>query len=160
MYSQVNRVAGRSIGVCCFFQITSPISGGIMLSHSAVEANIPAADLDRARAYYSDMLGLTPVEEFGKEALRYRTAEGTFFNVYRTQYAGQAEHTIAQWHVDDVDHEVRELAAKGVEFEVYEDMPGVKWDGHVATIPGMGKAAWFRDSEGNIMCVDEAESSS
>jgi len=130
-----------------------------MLSHSVVEANIPAADLDRVRAYYSDKLGLTPVAEFGGEALRYQTANGTFFNVYRTQYAGQAAHTIAQWHVDDVDQEVRDLAAKGVVFEVY-DMPGVEWNGSVATIPGMGKAAWFKDSEGNIMCVDQGAPSS
>ena len=109
-----------------------------MLSHSAVEANIPAADLDRARAYYADKLGLTPVAEYGGEALRYQTANGTFFNVYKTQYAGQAGHTIAQWHVDDVDQEVRDLLAKGVAFEVYEDMPGVEWNGQVATVPGMG----------------------
>jgi predicted enzyme related to lactoylglutathione lyase len=126
-----------------------------MLDQSAVEANIPAADLDRARQYYADTFGLMPVEEFGGEALRYRTAGGTFFNLYRTQFAGQAGHTIAQWHVDDVGAEVRELTAKGVAFEVYQDMPGVEWDGPIATIPGLGKAAWFKDSEGNIMCVDE-----
>lgn len=131
-----------------------------MLNHSAVEANIPAADLDRAREYYSDKLGLTPVAEFGGEALRYQTTGGTFFNLYKTQYAGLAAHTIAQWHVDDVDQEVHDLSAKGVVFEVYEDMPGVEWNGQVATIPGMGKAAWFKDSEGNIMCVDEGIPSS
>jgi predicted enzyme related to lactoylglutathione lyase len=131
-----------------------------MLDHSAVEANIPAADLERARRYYADKLGLTPVEEFGEEALRYRTATGTFFNVYKTEYAGQAGHTIAQWHVDDVDQEVRDLSAKGVAFEVYQDMPGVEWNGSVATIPGMGKAAWFKDSEGNIMCVDQGATAS
>ncbi len=126
-----------------------------MLDHSAVEANIPAADLHRAREFYSEKLGLSPVAEYGTEALRYRTASGTYFNVYKTQYAGQAGHTIAQWHVDDVDQEVRELLAKGVVFEVYDDMPGVEWNGKVATVPEMGKAAWFKDSEGNIMCVDD-----
>ena len=131
-----------------------------MLNHSAVEANIPAADLDRARAYYSDKLGLTPVAEYDGAALRYQTAGGTFFNVYQTQYAGQAGHTIAQWHVDDVDQEVHDLRAKGVVFEVYEDMPGVEWNDQVATIPGMGKAAWFKDSEGNIMCIDQGVPSS
>jgi len=130
-----------------------------MLNHSAVEANIPAADLDRAREYYSDKLGLTPVAEYGGQALRYQTTGGTFFNIYKTQYAGQAAHTIAQWHVDDVDQEVRDLTAKGVVFETY-DMPGVEWDGQVATLPGMGKAAWFKDSEGNIMCVDQGAPSS
>ena len=126
-----------------------------MLSDSKVEANIPASDLTRARAFYTEKLGLTPTGEFGEEALTYRTAGGTTFNVYRTAYAGQAGHTIAQWHVADIESEVRDLKAKGVTFEVYEDMPGVRWDGEIAEIPDMGRAAWFRDSEGNIMCVDQ-----
>jgi predicted enzyme related to lactoylglutathione lyase len=130
-----------------------------MLSQSAVEANVPAADLDRARQFYADKLGLTPIAEFGGEALRYRTDTGTYLNLYRTEYAGQAGHTIAQFHVDDVEREVRDLSTKGVQFETY-DMPGVEWNGQVATLPGMGKAAWFKDSEGNIMCVDEGAPSS
>jgi len=129
-----------------------------MLSDSKVEANIPASDLTRARAFYAEKLGLTPTEEFGGEALAYRTTGGTTFNVYRTDYAGQAGHTIAQWHVSDIEAEVHDLKAKGVTFEVYDDMPGVDWDGEIASIEGMGRAAWFRDSEGNIMCVDEAAS--
>jgi predicted enzyme related to lactoylglutathione lyase len=126
-----------------------------MLNDSKVEANIPASDLQRARDFYADKLGLTPVQEFGEESLAYRTTGGTAFNVYRTEYAGQAGHTIAQWHVDDIEAQVRDLKAKGVAFETY-DMPGVQWDGEIAEIPGMGRAAWFKDSEGNIMCVDEA----
>ena len=126
-----------------------------MLSDSKVEANIPASDLKRAREFYADKLGMKPSQEFGEEALAYRTAGGTAFNVYRTEYAGKAEHTIAQWHVTDIDSEVRDLKAKGVTFEVYADMPGVQWDGKIAEIPGMGRAAWFKDSEGNIMCIDE-----
>jgi hypothetical protein len=55
---------------------------------------------------------------------------------------------------------VKDLLARGVVFEVYEDMPGVEWNVQVATIPGMGKAAWFKDSEGNIMCVDQGAASS
>jgi predicted enzyme related to lactoylglutathione lyase len=125
-----------------------------MLNDSKVEANIPASDLQRARDFYAAKLGLTPVQEFGEESLAYRTAGGTAFNVYRTEYAGQAGHTIAQWHVDDIEAQVRDLKAKGVTFETY-DMPGVQWDGEIAEMPGMGRAAWFRDSEGNIMCVDQ-----
>ena len=125
-----------------------------MLSQGAVEANIPAADLKRARDFYAGKLGLTPVAELPGPTLRYQTGAGTFFNVYETQYAGQAGHTIAQFHVDDVDGEVRDLTAKGVEFETY-DMPGVEWNGKVASLPGVGKAGWFRDSEGNILCVDD-----
>jgi predicted enzyme related to lactoylglutathione lyase len=127
-----------------------------MLNTSRVEANIPAADLSRARAFYADTLGLTPTRELGGGVnLVYRTDAGTTFNVYETQYAGQAGHTIAQWHVDDIESEVHDLKAKGVVFEVYEDMPGVRWDGEIASLEGIGRAAWFKDSEGNIMCVDQ-----
>jgi predicted enzyme related to lactoylglutathione lyase len=129
-----------------------------MLNDSRVEANIPASDLNRARDFYADKLGLTPAAEFGGMQLTYRTNGGTTFNVYLTEYAGQAGHTIAQWHVDDIESQVRDLKAKGVSFEVYE-MPGVDWDGEIASIPGMGRAAWFKDSECNILCVDQAASS-
>ena len=126
-----------------------------MLNNSRVEANVPAGDLNRARDFYADKLGLTPTSEMEDVFLRYETAGGTSFNIYLTAYAGQAGLTIAQWHVDDVESEVRDLKAKGVTFEVYEDMPGVEWAGEIASLPGMGKAAWFRDSEGNIMCIDD-----
>ena len=130
-----------------------------MLSDSKVMANIPAGDLARARDFYADKLGLTPAQELGGEALVYRTAGGTEFQIYRTDYAGQAGHTIAQWHVADIESQVRDLKAKGVTFEVY-DMPGVQWDGEIASMEGMGKAAWFKDSEGNTMCVDQVTAGS
>jgi predicted enzyme related to lactoylglutathione lyase len=125
-----------------------------MLNDSKVTANIPAGDITRARDFYADKLGLTPATELPGEVLIYRTAGGTEFQVYRTEYAGQAGHTIAQWHVADIESEVRDLKAKGVSFEVY-DMPGVRWDGEIASMEGMGRAAWFKDSEGNILCIDE-----
>ena len=127
-----------------------------MLNDSRVEANIPAADLQRARTFYADKLGLTPVQDLGVN-LVYETAGGTRFNLYETAFAGQAGHTIAQWHVADIESEVRDLQAKGVGFEVY-DLPGVEWNGSIATLKGVGRAAWFTDSEGNTMCLDQAES--
>ncbi|SDF38864.1 hypothetical protein SAMN05660485_03237 [Blastococcus fimeti] len=127
-----------------------------MLSNSRVEANIPAGDLKRARDFYADALGLTPTREIDGVFLTYRTAGGTTFNIYETSFAGQAGHTIAQWHVDDIEVEVRDLKARGVAFEVY-DMPGVRWDGEIASMEGMGRAAWFKDSEGNILCLDQED---
>jgi predicted enzyme related to lactoylglutathione lyase len=126
-----------------------------MLNDATVPANIPAADLNRAREFYADKLGLTPSAEI-KEArlLVYTPDGGSPFSIYETQYAGMAGHTIAQFHVADVAAQVRELKAQGVAFEQY-DMPGVEWDGEVASLGEMGKAAWFKDSEGNILCVDD-----
>lgn len=126
-----------------------------MLNGSKVTANVPAGDLGRAQEFYADKLGLTPVQELGGEVLIYRTEGGTEFQLYRTDYAGQAGHTIAQFHVSDIESEVHDLKAKGVTFETY-DMPGVQWDGEIASMEGMGRAAWFKDSEGNTMCIDQA----
>lgn len=126
-----------------------------MLNDSKVTANVPAADLERAKRFYEDVLGLTPVSE-DQGGYIYTTAAGTTFFLYLTDFAGQAGHTIAQWHVTDVSAEVDELKAKGLTFEHY-DMPGVEWNGDIATIPGLGTAAWFTDSEGNIMCIDDAK---
>jgi predicted enzyme related to lactoylglutathione lyase len=127
-----------------------------MLNDSRVEANIPAGDLQRARTFYADKLGLTPVQDMGVN-LVYETAGGTRFNIYETTYAGQAGHTIAQWHVTDIESDVRDLKGKGIAFEVY-DLPGVEWNGEIASLKGLGRAAWFKDSEGNTMCLDQAES--
>jgi predicted enzyme related to lactoylglutathione lyase len=125
-----------------------------MLTSASVTANIPAADLDRARSFYGDTLGLTPVMEVDDAGmLIYRTGGGTTFSVYKTEYAGQAGHTIAQFHVDDVTAEARALQEKGVALETY-DMPGVTWNDGVADMGSMGQAAWFKDSEGNILCID------
>ena len=126
-----------------------------MLTKSRVEANIPAGDLERAKAFYADKLGLTPTSELAGGWLRYDTEGGTTFNIYRTDYAGRAGHTIAQIHVADLDEEVRALKDKGVQFEVYDGLPGVTWDGEIASLGEVGRAAWFKDSEGNILCLDE-----
>ena len=125
-----------------------------MLSDATVTANIPAADLARARTFYADVLGLTPDSE-GDGGLIYRTSSGSMFFVYETAFAGTAGHTIAQLHVADIDQEVKELQARGVAFEHY-DLPGVTWKDAIATVPEMGRAAWFKDSEGNILCLDDA----
>jgi predicted enzyme related to lactoylglutathione lyase len=125
-----------------------------MLDSATITANIPAADLERARGFYADKLGLTPSQELEGIMLLYRTSAGSTFSVYQTEYAGQASHTIAQWHVDDVDATVHDLQGKGVTFEHY-DMPGVEWDNDVASMGGMGKAAWFKDSENNTLCIDD-----
>ena len=124
-----------------------------MLNDSKVTANIPAADIDRARSFYADKLGLTPIQE-NPGGLIYQTAGGTAFFLYPTEYAGQAGHTIAQFHVSDVATEVKDLQSKGVVFEHY-DLPDITWDGDIASAGDMGKMAWFKDSEENVLCIDD-----
>ena len=123
-----------------------------MLSNSEIHANIPASDLERARSFYAYKLGLTPSSE-DVTGLTYKTPGGSWFQIYETSYAGTAGHTIAQWDVDDIEEEVSALRAKGIVFEEY-DMPGVEWNNGIASAP-FGRAAWFKDSEGNTMCLDE-----
>ncbi len=71
----------------------------------------------------------------------------------KSPYAGTGKHPVAQWEVDDLEEVVQQLTSRGVVFEQY-DMPGVEWRGNIASIPS-GRAAWFQDSEGNVMCLDE-----
>ncbi len=126
-----------------------------MLTSSTVEVNIPASDLKRARGFYEGTLGFQPVMDVADTWVSYRTSAGTTFNLYATEHAGEAGHTIAQWHVDDLEAEVRDLKARGVRFETYPDMPETTWDGEIATLGGVMRSAWFTDTEGNIMCLDE-----
>jgi predicted enzyme related to lactoylglutathione lyase len=127
--------------------------GATMLNDAKVTANIPASDLQRARQFYADMLGLTPGQE-DPGGLIYTTAGGTTFFLYQTEYAGLAGHTIAQFHVADIEQEVKELQSKGLQFEHY-DLPDVTWEGDIASVRDMGRAAWFKDTEGNILCLDD-----
>jgi catechol 2,3-dioxygenase-like lactoylglutathione lyase family enzyme len=124
------------------------------LQDSRVTANIPAADLERARRFYADVLGLSPADE-NPGGLVYTTGGGTSFHLYQTEHAGKSGHTIAQFSVPDVGPVVRSLREKGVSFEHFE-MPGMTWDGDVAGLGELGHAAWFRDSEDNTLCIDDA----
>ncbi len=128
-----------------------------MLKDCKVSAIVPAADLARARAFYADALGLTPAEET-PGGLTYHVGGGTELFLYETEFSGQAGHTVAAFRVSDIGAEVEALQSRGVQFETY-DMPDVTWEGVVGANPEMGKVAWFKDSEGNILALDEAPTS-
>jgi predicted enzyme related to lactoylglutathione lyase len=123
-----------------------------MLANHDVHLNIPVKDLDRARSYYADVLGLTPVSQ-EEDGLIYGTPRGGFFMLYQTEFAGTAGHTLGQFDVDDIETEVKNLQSRGVTFERYE-IPGVEWDDVIARSP-LGRIAWFKDCEGNILCLDQ-----
>ena len=121
-----------------------------MLSQLEAAAVLPAKDLRRARSFYKDKLGMEPAEEREGE-LRYRTPAGAAVLMYETENAGTAKNTALLWVTPDVQAEVARLREAGVVFEEY-DMPGLKTENGIATTGGE-KAAWFKDSEGNILCV-------
>ncbi|HEX9226854.1 MAG TPA: VOC family protein [Arthrobacter sp.] len=120
-----------------------------MLKDLEITAVLPAKDIARARTYYRDVLGLEPSDTMDEDNLIYRCGNGTAFLLYRSDFAGTAKNTQIGWGTDNFDAEVEDLRGRGVVFEEY-DFPGLKTENGVADTP-MGKAAWFLDSEGNIL---------
>ncbi|RYV50808.1 VOC family protein [Pengzhenrongella frigida] len=113
---------------------------------------LPAADLQRAREFYHAALDLDPVEEHAG-LLMYRYGENTGFEIYETPNAGTARNTQMSWMTDDLDADMARLRARGVVFEDY-DIPGMKTVNGVATTDET-RAAWFRDTEGNFLCITQ-----
>jgi catechol 2,3-dioxygenase-like lactoylglutathione lyase family enzyme len=123
-----------------------------MLGKADATPMIAVSDLDRARRFYEDKLGLETKEEQGGEVLTLKSGD-TLINVYRSEYAGTNKATALNFEVDDVEKEVRELKEKGVFFEHY-DMPGLKQQGDLYVAQGF-KTAWFKDPDGNILSLIE-----
>ena len=123
-----------------------------MLQQSPLYAYIPARDLERARRFYEGRLGFVPKQE-SNGGVVYEFGGGTACFLYPTPNAGTSQASQAFWDVADVDKEIAELKARGVSFEDF-DMPGERSPAG-AVIAGGAKAAWSRDSEGNIMALIE-----
>ena len=121
-----------------------------MLQDSPMYAYIPVRDLPRARQFYEVKLGFKPKQE-SNGGVVYEFARGTACFLYPTPNAGTSKASQAFWSVADVDREIEALKARGVVFEDY-DMPGEKSASGAITAGG-AKAAWFKDSEGNIMAL-------
>lgn len=119
---------------------------------SAPIPTLPAADLERARAFYTDVLAFTPSAEQGTDGVMFDAGDGQLL-VYPTPAAGTARNTQVAWMVDDVHAEVARLRDLGVEFQTF-DLPGSEWDGFVAQGERM-QSAWFSDSEGNTLCLNQ-----
>jgi predicted enzyme related to lactoylglutathione lyase len=120
-----------------------------MLQQARMYAYIPAKDVARARAFYEKKIGLTPGREL-EGGVAYEFADGTACFLYSTPNAGTSAASQAFWDVADLEKEMAELRARGVVFETYPDMPGMR-DGVMTA--GGAKAAWFKDSEGNTMAI-------
>jgi catechol 2,3-dioxygenase-like lactoylglutathione lyase family enzyme len=131
-----------------------------MLDASDVATRLPAQDLERARRFYADKLGLEPVEE-RPGGLRYRCGGGQFA-LFESAGAASGTHTQMAWEVDDIEAVVEELRRRGVVFEEV-DVPGLRTvngiaevEGNYPSAGGIGeRAAWFRDSEGNLLGIGQ-----
>jgi catechol 2,3-dioxygenase-like lactoylglutathione lyase family enzyme len=124
------------------------------LRDCSVESVLAVSDLDRARHFYEQQLGLVPDEE-DEAAVRYPCAHGTRITVYFSpENAGRSPATLAGWSVDDLDQTMDELASRGVTFERY-DQPGLRTDASGVFDAGRFRAAWIKDPDGNTMSLTE-----
>jgi predicted enzyme related to lactoylglutathione lyase len=119
-----------------------------MLKDFPIVPYIPATDVARARKFYEEKIGLVPREEIAGGVV-YECAGGSWVFLYPSAGAGTSKASQAFWPVNDLEAEVAALKARGVVFEEY-DMPNLK------TVNGIlsgGGAAWFKDTEGNILAI-------
>ena len=130
-----------------------------MLRNGRVATRLPAPNLERARAYYAEKLGLEPLEQ-REGGLRYVCAAGEFA-LFESAGNAAGDHTQMGWEVDDIEATVSELRSRGVVFEEY-DLPRLKTIDGIAEIEGQypskgsgERGAWFRDSEGNMLGIGE-----
>ena len=124
-----------------------------MLGKADATPMIPVKDLDRARKFYEETLGLKTKDEWGEGVTM--ESGGTLINVYRSEFAGTNKATALTFEVDDAEKEVGELKDKGIFFEHYE-LPGLERQGDLYVAEGM-KTAWFKDPDGNILSLIEGE---
>jgi predicted enzyme related to lactoylglutathione lyase len=120
-----------------------------MLQDSPVYSYIPATDVSRARKFYEQTLGFKSKQEISGGVV-YECAKGTAAFLYRTPNAGTSKASQLFWEVPDIEVEVAALKGRGVVFEKY-DMPGT--DANGISTAGRARAAWFKDSEGNILAI-------
>jgi predicted enzyme related to lactoylglutathione lyase len=119
-----------------------------------MHAVLPAADLSRARTFYHDMLGMDPAEEHMDERMLTYRVEGSAFDIYETENAGTAKNTQLCFQTDDLDEEMRTMRERGVTFEDFE-IPGVMTTENGVVTNENERTAWFRDSEGNFICISQ-----
>ncbi len=120
-----------------------------MLANASIHPTLPVVDLERARKFYEEKLGLKVVGTDPSPAVRFQVGNGELYLYQRA--ASKADHTLASFRVKDAEAEIRELKAKGVVFEEY-DMPGLKTVNSIVSAGNM-KGGWFKDTEGNILGV-------
>jgi catechol 2,3-dioxygenase-like lactoylglutathione lyase family enzyme len=123
-----------------------------MLAHSKMHPVLSAVDIERARRWYAEKLGLHPIKDNQGELIY--EVDGARFLLYETPSAGTARNTVAGWDVDDLDVVMADLRQRGVVFEEYNS-PDFRTVNGVINF-GDSRGAWFKDSEGNIFALNES----
>ena len=123
------------------------------LATSAVAVMLPVDDVDRAKKFYTEQLGLAYAGDNAEGSARFDLGGGTPLLLLPRPGAPRSAATALSWEVSDVAAEVRELEGRGVVFEDY-DLPGLKTVDHICEMESE-KAAWFNDPDGNVLCVHQ-----
>jgi catechol 2,3-dioxygenase-like lactoylglutathione lyase family enzyme len=122
------------------------------LNTAVPKTTLPVEDLVRARAFYAEKLGLRPTREV--EGTLFYGGDGTTgFLLFLSSGRPSGQHTQMSWFVKDIVYTFAKLKSRGVRFEEY-DFPGLKTNHGIADL-GYERAAWFRDSEGNLLALGQ-----
>jgi len=123
-----------------------------MIQNAQVTPILPVVDLSRATSFYRDQLGLKDLGDEGGNHLL-QTGSGATIALMTAEEGAQSAHTVLTFEVENITDEVKDLEDRGVGFLDY-DLPDLKTTNHVCVM-GAEKAAWFADTEGNILCLHE-----
>jgi catechol 2,3-dioxygenase-like lactoylglutathione lyase family enzyme len=123
-----------------------------MLNDAKAISMLPVVDMARARDFYERTLGLGRADVRANGEARFQ-AGGARFALYPRKTPTQADHTALSFEVANLAAEMKTLRERGVRFEDY-DLPGLKTENGVCVL-GSERAAWFKDPEGNILCLHE-----
>ena len=124
-----------------------------MLTDARIAPTLPVTDLERARKFYRDTLGLRLREEVPPDGLLFESSTGSVLLVYQRSSGPKGDNTACVFEVDDLVAVMRSLRKQGITFEEY-DLPGLRTVNGVATV-GDRKGAWFKDPDGNILGLGE-----
>lgn len=124
-----------------------------MLTNAPVTTILPVMNMKRARDFYENKLGLKPAGVRPDGKFVYACGGGAVIALFPKEAGTKADHTAVSFQVRDIGIAIKELKATGVVFEDY-DFPGLKTVDHVCVL-GSEKAAWFKDTEGNYLCIHE-----
>lgn len=124
-----------------------------MLTEAPVTTMLPVKDLNRAREFYEKTLGLKPLGLRQDGKFQFVGGSGGIIALFPKDGGTKADHTAVSFQVKSIEQAIKDLKQRGVVFEDY-DFPGLKTVNHVCVL-GAEKAAWFKDTEGNYLCIHE-----
>ncbi len=124
-----------------------------MLTNAPVTTILPVVDMTRARGFYEGKLGFKPQGPKASGDVEYTLASGARIALHAKEGGTKADHTALSFEVKNIEADIAALKKDGVVFEDY-DLPGLRTVDNVCVL-GSEKAAWFRDTEGNYLCLHE-----